>query len=142
MKDLGIKSLNIIPDQYATIDSIDIGTIKILLNKENQSLQISTTASGSSSSKPILLSTPAIEMAKNLHELLLCINNLPDIPPTMNPINIDVKSYIQELLEKLRTLTKEEFEAEIKNQTDKNFLIIYNLKEKQDQRKEKEKQKD
>src|SRR5438067_6108498 len=102
MKNLGIKSLNIISDQDATIDSNEFGTFKILFNKEekeeNQSLETASAAPGSSSSissltartahlsiRPIL-STPAIEMAKNLHELLLHINNLPTIPPTMNPL--------------------------------------------------------
>src|SRR5207248_3792754 len=119
----------------------------------NQSLETASAAPGSSSSissltartahlsiRPIL-STPAIEMAKNLHELLLHINNLPTIPPTMNPLNIDVKLYIQKLLEKLSTLTKDEFETEI-DQTNKDFLIIYNLKNKQDQGKEEEEQKE
>ena len=154
MKNLGIKSLNIISDQDATIDSNEFGTFKILFNKEekeeNQSLETASAAPGSSSISSLtartahlsirpILSTPAIEMAKNLHELLLHINNLPTIPPTMNPLNIDVKLYIQKLLEKLSTLTKNEFEAEI-DQTNEDFLIIYNLKNKQDQGKEEEEQ--
>ncbi len=156
MKNLGIKSLNIISDQDATIDSNEFGTFKILFNKEekeeNQSLETASAAPGSSSISSLtartahlsirpILSTPAIEMAKNLHELLLHINNLPTIPPTMNPLNIDVKLYIQKLLEKLSTLTKDEFEAEI-DQTNEDFLIIYNLKNKQDQGKEEEEQKE
>ena len=44
MKNFGIKSLNIISDQEATIDSNEFRTIKILLNKEEAS-----TALGSSS---------------------------------------------------------------------------------------------
>ena len=133
MKNLGIKSLNIISDQDATIDSNEFGTIKILLNKEeNQSLGSSSISSLTArtahlSIRPIL-SASAIEMAKNLHKLLLYIDNLPTIPPTMNPININIKLYIQKLLEKISTLTKEQFEAEIENQNDQNFLIIYNLK--------------
>jgi hypothetical protein len=134
MKNLGIKSLNIIFDQEATIDSNEFGTIKILLNKEeasvapgSSSISSLTTSTAHLSIKPIL-STPAIEMAKNLHKLLLYIDNLPTIPPIMNPININVKLYIQKLLEKISTLTKEQFEAEIENQTDQDFLIIYNLK--------------
>ena len=156
MKNLGIKSLNIISDQDATIDSNEFRTFKILFNKEekeeNQSLETASAAPGSSSISSLtartahlsirpILSTPAIEMAKNLHELLLHINNLPTIPPTMNPLNIDVKLYIQKLLEKLSTLTKDEFEAEI-DQTNEDFLIIYNLKNKQDQGKEEEEQKE
>jgi len=156
MKNLGIKSLNIISDQDATIDSNEFGTFKILFNKEekeeNQSLETASAAPGSSSISSLtartahlsirpILSTPAIEMAKNLHELLLHINNLPTIPPTMNPLNIDIKLYIQKLLEKLSTLTKDEFEAEI-DQTNEDFLIIYNLKNKQDQGKEEEEQKE
>ena len=146
MKNLGIKSLNIISDQDATIDSNEFGTIKILLNKEeNQSLGSSSISSLTArtaylSIRPIL-SASAIEMAKNLHELLLHIDNLPAIPPTMNPININVKSYIQKLLQKLSTLTKEDFEAEI-DQTNEDFLIIYNLKNNQDQGKEEEEQKE
>lgn len=153
MKDLGIKSLNIISDQDATIDTNNLGTIKILLNKEeeNQNLQTASTAPGSSSISSLtartathlssirpMLTAPAIEMAKNLHQLLLHFENLPTIPPTMNPINIDVKLYIQKLLVKLSTLKREEFEAEIENQNDKDFLIIYNLKNKQDQEEEEE----
>src|SRR6266498_1771291 len=153
MKNLGIKSLNIISDQDATIDSNEFRTFKILFNKEeNQSLETASTVPGSSSISSLtartahlsirpILSTPAIEMAKNLHELLLHINNLPTIPPTMNPLNIDIKLYIQKLLEKLSTLTKDEFEAEI-DQTNEDFLIIYNLKNKQDQGKEEEEQKE
>ncbi len=156
MKNLGIKSLNIISDQDATIDSNEFRTFKILFNKEekeeNQSLETASAAPGSSSISSLtartahlsirpILSTPAIEMAKNLHELLLHINNLPTIPPTMNPLNIDIKLYIQKLLEKLSTLTKDEFEAEI-DQTNEDFLIIYNLKNKQDQGKEEEEQKE
>jgi len=156
MKNLGIKSLNIISDQDATIDSNEFRTFKILFNKEekeeNQSLETASAAPGSSSISSLtartahlsirpILSIPAIEMAKNLHELLLHINNLPTIPPTMNPLNIDVKLYIQKLLEKLSTLTKDEFEAEI-DQTNEDFLIIYNLKNKQDQGKEEEEQKE
>lgn len=144
MKNLGIKSLNIISDQDATIDSNEFGTIKILLNKEeeNQSLQTASTVPGTThlSIKPIL-STPAIEMAKNLHELLLHIDNLPTIPPTMNPINTNSKLYIQKLLKKLSTLTKKEFEAEIEaeiEQTDKDFLIIYNLKQEEEEEEEEE----
>ena len=134
MKNLVIKSLNIISDQEATIDSNEFGTIKILLNKEEAS-----TAPGSSSISSLtistahlsirpILSTLAIEMAKNLHKLLLYIDNLPTIPPTMNPININVKLYIQKLLEKISTLTKEQFKAEIENQNDLNPFpktIIY-----------------
>jgi hypothetical protein len=147
MKNLGIKSLNIIPNQDAIIDSNEFGTIKILFNKEeNQSSQtVSTIISGSSSSISSLshsirpfLSTPAIEMAKNLHKLLLRIDHLPDIPPTMNPISIDVRLYIQKLLEKLNTLTKEEFEAEIENQSDKDFLNLKKRKEEEEQKKKKE----
>ncbi|GES76771.1 hypothetical protein GLOIN_2v1824718 [Rhizophagus clarus] len=75
-------------------------------------------------------------MAKNLHKPLLHIDNLPTTPLTMNPININVKLYIQKLLEKLNTLTKEEFEAEIENQTDKDFLIIYNLRKEEKEEEE------
>lgn len=144
MKNLGIKSLNLISDQEAVIDSNEFGNFKILLNKEEeiQNLQTVGTAPGSSSTsltartaRPIL-SAPAIEMAKNLHKLLLHVDNLPTILPTMNPININVKLYIQKLLEKLSTLTKEEFEAEIENQTDKNFLIVYNNLRKEDEEEE------
>jgi len=149
MKNLRIKSLNIVSDQDATIDSNEFGTIKILLNKEEKQSsyysQIASTTSGSSSLISSLthsirpfLSTPAIEMAKNLYQLLLHIDNLPDTPPTMNPINIDIKLYIKKLLEKLSILTKEEFEAEIENQNDKNFLIIYNLKERKKEEEQEE----
>jgi hypothetical protein len=143
MKNLGIKSLNLISDHEAVIDSNEFGNFKILLNKEEeiQSLQTASIAPRSSSltartahlSRPIL-SAPAIEMAKKLHELLLHIDNLPITPPTMNPININVKLYIQKLLEKLSTLTKEKFEAEIENQTDKDFLIINNLREEEEEK--------
>ena len=148
MKNLRIKSLNIISDQDATIDSNEFGTIKILLNKEEKQSSHSQTASTTSGSSSLIsplthsirpfLSTPAIEMAKNLHQLLLHIDNLPDTPSTMNPINIDVKLYIKKLLEKLSILTKEEFEAEIENQNDKNFLIIYNLKERKKEEEQEE----
>src|SRR3984957_1253659 len=134
MKNLGIKSLNIISDQEATIDSNKFRTIKILLNKEeastvpgSSSISSLTTSTAHLSIRPIL-SILAIEMAKNLHELLLYIDNLPTIPSTMNPININVKLYIQKLLEKISTLTKEQFKTEIENQNDQDFLIIYNLK--------------
>ena len=134
MKNLGIKSLNIISDQEATIDSNEFRTIKILLNKEEASIALgsnsisSLTISTTHLSIRPILSIPAIEMAKNLHKLLLYIDNLPTIPLTINLININVKLYIQKLLEKINTLTKEQFEAEIKNQNDQDFLIIYNLK--------------
>ncbi|GES92033.1 hypothetical protein GLOIN_2v1773797 [Rhizophagus clarus] len=145
MKNLGIKSLNLISDQEAVIDSNEFRNFKILLNKkeEIQSLQTASIAPGSSSissltarnARPILYAQ-AIEMAKNLYELLLHIDNLPTTPPTMNPININVKLYIQKLLEKLSTLTKEEFKAEIENQTDKDFLIIYNLRKEEEEEEE------
>ncbi|GBB97642.1 hypothetical protein RclHR1_03020020 [Rhizophagus clarus] len=145
MKNLGIKSLNLISDQEAVINSNEFRNFKILLNKEEeiQSLQIASIAPESSSissliarnARPIL-SAQAIKMAKNLHELLLLIDNLPTTPPTMNPININVKLYIQKLLEKLSILTKEEFKAEIKKQTDKDFLIIYNLRKEEEEEEE------
>lgn len=145
MKNLGIKSLNIISDQDATIDSSEFGTIKIYLRDKETTSGAAPAGSTSSinslasqlSIRPFL-TTPAIEMAKNLHKLLLHFDNLPTTTPTMNPININVKLYTQRLLEKLSTLTKEEFEAEIENQNDKDFLMIYNLNDKQDQRKEEE----
>src|SRR3984957_10559387 len=146
MKNLGIKSLNIISDQEATIDSNELRTIKILLNKEetstapeSSSISSLTTSTAYLSIRPILF-TLAIKMAKNLHELLLYIDNLPTIPPTMNPININIKLYIQKLLEKISILTKEQFKAEIENQNNQDFLIIYNLKnvEQEDIKQEKE----
>jgi hypothetical protein len=145
MKNLGIKSLNIISDQDATIDSSEFGTIKIYLKETTSGTAPPAGSVGSVA--PIIssinslatrLTTPAIEMARNLHKLLLHFDNLPTTPPTMNPININVKLYTQKLLEKLSTLTKEEFEAEIENQNDKDFLMIYNLNDKQGRRKEEE----
>ncbi|GET58707.1 hypothetical protein GLOIN_2v1824718 [Rhizophagus irregularis DAOM 181602=DAOM 197198] len=115
---------------------------KILFNKEeNTILQAANVAPGSSSVSSStarttdlrsFLTAPAIEMAKNLHKLLLYFDNLPTIPPTMNPNNIDVKLYIKKLLEKLSTLTKEEFEAEIENQNNKDFLKVYYSEEEEE----------
>ncbi|CAB4490552.1 unnamed protein product [Rhizophagus irregularis] len=135
MESLGINSLNISSNQEAILDSKEFGIFKILFNKEeNTILQAANVAPGSSSVSSStarttdlrsFLTAPAIEMAKNLHKLLLYFDNLPTISPTMNPNNIDVKLYIKKLLEKLSTLTKEEFEAEIENQNNKDFLKVY-----------------
>ncbi|GBC22620.2 hypothetical protein GLOIN_2v1824718 [Rhizophagus irregularis DAOM 181602=DAOM 197198] len=142
MESLGINSLNISSNQEAILDSKEFGIFKILFNKEeNTILQAANVAPGSSSVSSStarttdlrsFLTAPAIEMAKNLHKLLLYFDNLPTIPPTMNPNNIDVKLYIKKLLEKLSTLTKEEFEAEIENQNNKDFLKVYYSEEEEE----------
>ncbi|GET59083.1 hypothetical protein GLOIN_2v1824718 [Rhizophagus irregularis DAOM 181602=DAOM 197198] len=111
MESLGINSLNISSNQEAILD-------------------IQSTAR--TTDLRSFLTAPAIEMAKNLHKLLLYFDNLPTIPPTMNPNNIDVKLYIKKLLEKLSTLTKEEFEAEIENQNNKDFLKVYYSEEEEE----------
>ncbi|PKY63210.1 hypothetical protein RhiirA4_491397 [Rhizophagus irregularis] len=142
MESLGINSLNISSNQEAILDSKEFGIFKILFNKEeNTILQAANVAPGSSSVSSStarttdlrsFLTAPAIEMAKNLYKLLLYFDNLPTIPPTMNPNNIDVKLYIKKLLEKLSTLTKEEFEAEIENQNNKDFLKVYYSEEEEE----------
>ncbi|CAB4496052.1 unnamed protein product [Rhizophagus irregularis] len=142
MESLGINSLNISSNQEAILDSKEFRIFKILFNKEeNTILQAANVAPGSSSVSSStarttdlrsFLTAPAIEMAKNLHKLLLYFDNLPTIPPTMNPNNIDVKLYIKKLLEKLSTLTKEEFEAEIENQNNKDFLKVYYSEEEEE----------
>jgi hypothetical protein len=64
-------------------------------------------------------------MAKNLRVLLLHINKLPDQQFMMNPIKfVKIESYIQFLLNRLGLLTKEEFEAEIEDLNNSNFLKI------------------
>ncbi|CAB4415059.1 unnamed protein product [Rhizophagus irregularis] len=142
MESLGINSLNISSNQEAILDSKEFGIFKILFNKEeNTILQAANVAPGSSSVSSStarttdlrsFLTALAIEMAKNLYKLLLYFDNLPTIPPTMNPNNIDVKLYIKKLLEKLSTLTKEEFEAEIENQNNKDFLKVYYSEEEEE----------
>ncbi|RGB22760.1 hypothetical protein C1646_775575 [Rhizophagus diaphanus] len=140
MESLGINSINISSNQEATLDCKEFGIFKILFNKEEENtiLQAVNAALGSSSISSStarttdlrpFLTVPAIEMAKNLYKLLLHLDNLPTIPPTMNPTNIDTKLYIKKLLEKLSTLIKEEFKAEIENQNNKDFLKIYNSDE-------------
>ena len=64
-------------------------------------------------------------MAKKLHTLLLYINKIPVQAPIMNPIKFDRDddSYIQFLLEKLHTKTREEFESEINNS---NYFLQVN----------------
>ncbi|CAB5395537.1 unnamed protein product [Rhizophagus irregularis] len=142
MESFGINFLNISSNKEATLNSKEFRIFKILFNKEeNTILQAANVAPGSSSVSSstarttdlrLFLIVPAIEMAKNLHKLLLYLNNLPTIPPTMNPTNIDVKLYIKKLLEKLSTLTKEQFEAEIENQNNKDFLKVYYLEEEEE----------
>jgi hypothetical protein len=84
MKSLGVKSLNI-SNQEATLDSNEFGIFKILFNKEENTILQAANAAPESSSisssiaritdlRPFLI-MPAIEMAKNLHKLLLYIDN-------------------------------------------------------------------
>ena len=140
MKELGITSLNIISNQSATLNSNEFGIIQIFLEDKSSRIALESSPMSSSTTKTTthiskslssLLSAPAIKMAKNLHELLLYIDNLLTVPPTINSMNTDINSYTQKLLNKLSTLKKEEFKAEIKNQDDKDFLKIHNLKNKQ-----------
>src|SRR5579871_6594814 len=76
MKNLGIKSLNIISNQDAMIDSSKFRTIKIYLKETTNGtvpLVGSVGSVGSISSINLLatkLTTPAIETARNLHKLL------------------------------------------------------------------------
>ena len=147
MKELGIMSLNIISDQSATLNSNEFRIIQIFLEDKSSRIALESSPMSSSTTKTTthiskslssLLSAPAIKMAKNLHELLLYIDNLPTVPPTINSMNTDINSYTRKLLNKLSTLKKEEFEAEIENQDDKDFLKIHNLKNKQRQEEEEE----
>jgi len=140
MKELGITSLNIISNQSATLNSNEFGIIQIFFKDKSSRIALESSPMSSSTTKTTthiskslssLLSAPAIKMAKNLHELLLYIDNLPTVPPTINSMNTDINSYTRKLLNKLSTLKKEEFKAEIKNQDDKDFLKIHNLKNKQ-----------
>lgn len=64
-------------------------------------------------------------MARNLRELLLNIDKLPDQPFTMNPTKFTkIESYVQFLLNKLRnSSTKEEFVEELRYNNG-NFLEI------------------
>jgi hypothetical protein len=147
MKELGVTSLNVITDQDVTLDSNEFGIIRIFLKKEDESLQTTSTVSESSSTSPLpartthlplrpLLSAPTIEMARNLHKLLLRIDNLPTVPPTVNPISIDAKLYVQMLLEKLTNTTKEDFETEIEKHSNENFLEIRSLKKEEEENEE------
>ena len=64
-------------------------------------------------------------MAKNLRILLLNIDKLPDQPFMMNLTKFEKgEPYIQFLLNKLSSSTKEEFEAEIEGPNNSNFLKI------------------
>ncbi|UZO14654.1 uncharacterized protein OCT59_006106 [Rhizophagus irregularis] len=75
--------------------------------------------------KPFL-SSPAITMARNLRELLLNIDKLPDQQSfTMNPTKFTIiESYVQFLLNKLKSSsTKEAFVEELRCNND-NFLEI------------------
>ncbi|GBC48308.2 hypothetical protein GLOIN_2v1824718 [Rhizophagus irregularis DAOM 181602=DAOM 197198] len=137
MESLGINSLNISSNQEAILDSKEFGIFKILFNKEeNTILPAANVAPGSSSVSSStarttdlrsFLTAPAIEMAKNLHKLLLYFDNLPTIPPTMNPNNIDVKLYIKSFYyseeegEKVKKKTRARGET-IKNQTNKKII--------------------
>ncbi|POG57627.1 hypothetical protein GLOIN_2v1824718 [Rhizophagus irregularis DAOM 181602=DAOM 197198] len=142
MESLGINSLNISSNQEAILDSKEFGIFKILFNKEENTILQAANVAPRSSSVSLstarttvlrsFLTAPAIEIAKNLHKLLLYFDNLPTIPPTINPNNIDIKLYIKKLLEKLSTSTKEEFEAEIENQNNKDFLKVYYSEEEEE----------
>ena len=125
MKELGITSLNIISNQSATLNSNEFGIIQIFFKDKSSRIALESSPMSSSTTKTtthiskslsLLLSALAIKMAKNLHKLLLYIDNLPTVPPTINSMNTDINSYTQKLLNKLSTLKKEEFEAEIENQ--------------------------
>ncbi|GBC52890.2 hypothetical protein GLOIN_2v1790357 [Rhizophagus irregularis DAOM 181602=DAOM 197198] len=75
--------------------------------------------------KPFL-SSPAITMARNLRELLLNIDKLPDQQSfMMNPTKFTIiESYVQFLLNKLKSSsTKEAFVEELRCNND-NFLEI------------------
>ena len=130
MKELGITSLSIVADSEITLESKYIGTMKTIINnknddddedgddddaKENQGSSLKSVGTViRKPSKRTFLSTPAITMARRLHTLLININKIPTQVPTMNPTKFDNDdSYIQFLLEKLRTKTKEEFETDI-----------------------------
>lgn len=129
MKELGITSLNIVADSEITLNSRDIGIIKTVINrnyldddddvnsddsKENEGSCSVGTVGKTKTSKRTFLSIPAITMARRLHTLLLNINKIPSQAPIMNPIKFDKEdSYVQFLLEKLCTKTREEFESDI-----------------------------
>ena len=129
MKELGITSLNIVADSEITLNSRDIGIMKTIINrnyldddndvdsddaKENEGSCSVGTVGKTKTSKRTFLSIPAITMARRLHTLLLNINKIPSQAPIMNPIKFDKEdSYVQFLLEKLCTKTREEFESDI-----------------------------
>ena len=131
MKELGITSLNIVTDSEITLNSRDIGIMKTVINKNyldddadvdsddaktnEGSCSVGTgTVGKTKTSKRTFLSIPAITMARRLHTLLLNINKIPSQAPIMNPIKFDKEdSYVQFLLEKLCTKTREEFESDI-----------------------------
>jgi hypothetical protein len=129
MKELGITSLNIVADSEITLNSRDIGIIKTVINrnyldddddvnsddsKENEGSCSVGTVGKTKTSKRTFLTIPAITMARRLHTLLLNINKIPSQAPIMNPIKFDKEdSYVQFLLEKLCTKTREEFESDI-----------------------------
>jgi len=129
MKELGITSCNIVANSEITLNSRDIGIIKTVINrnylddhddvdsddaKENEGSCSVGTVGKMKTSKRTFLSIPAITMARRLYTLLLNINKIPSQAPIMNPIKFDKEdSYVQFLLEKLCTKTREEFESDI-----------------------------
>ena len=146
MKELGITSLSIVTDSEITLENRYTGTMKTIINKNDDNNDDNNDHDGDDDdaarenqrsslksvrtvirklSKRTFLSTPAIIMARRLHTLLIYINKIPIQVPTMNPTKFDNDdSYIKFLLEKLRTKTKEEFEADINSDC---FLQINQL---------------
>ncbi|CAB4487241.1 unnamed protein product [Rhizophagus irregularis] len=131
MKELEIRSLNI-SNSNAILENNDIGIFRIHFG-ENDFNEIDEEEVDSKkqsitikNKKKPLLSSPAITMARNLQELLLNIDKLPDQQSfTMNPTKFTIiESYVQFLLNKLKSSsTKEAFVEELRCNND-NFLEI------------------
>ncbi|CAB4464974.1 unnamed protein product [Rhizophagus irregularis] len=131
MKELEIRSLNI-SNSNAILENNDIGIFRIHFG-ENDFNEIDEEEVDSKkqsitikNKKKPFLSSLAITMARNLRELLLNIDKLPDQQSfTMNPTKFTIiESYVQFLLNKLKSSsTKEAFVEELRCNND-NFLEI------------------
>ncbi|GET56809.1 hypothetical protein GLOIN_2v1790357 [Rhizophagus irregularis DAOM 181602=DAOM 197198] len=111
MKELEIRSLNI-SNSNAILENNDIGIFQIHFG-ENDFNEIDEEEVDSKkqsitikNKKKPFLSSPAIIMARNLRELLLNIDKLPDQQSfTMNPTKFTIiESYVQFLLNKLKKI--------------------------------------
>ncbi|PKC55239.1 hypothetical protein RhiirA1_504059 [Rhizophagus irregularis] len=110
--DIGIFRIHFGENDFNEIDEEEVDSKKQSITIKNK--------------KKPFLSSPAITMARNLRELLLNIDKLPDQQSfTMNPTKFTIiESYVQFLLNKLKSSsTKEAFVEELRCNND-NFLEI------------------